>query len=191
MADFNGTSRNDVFIGDPWSDHAWGYGGSDRLYGNDASDALMGGAGRDFHYGGRGAGHLEGGLGPDVLFGGNGVTIGHDEFVYRSVAESPARAGKADLIRDWNCREDEVIFSLPLSGGLVYGEARTRAGGIESARAQAEHSWLRDEAVAFLYNPAKDIGFLLYDNNHNSSFEMGIILMGAGSGRDFSYDNLF
>lgn len=72
-----------------------GAGGADRLEGGTGSDALAGGAGADTLQGGNGADTLQGGAGRDVLTGGAGA----DTFVFAAVAESPAGAGRCDVLR--------------------------------------------------------------------------------------------
>lgn len=66
LDDFNiteGTSLNDLIIGDRGNDTLNGLDGDDALYGNDGNDSLNGGSGDDF---------LDGGNGNDALMGGNG-----------------------------------------------------------------------------------------------------------------------
>ncbi|MFO1070615.1 MAG: calcium-binding protein [Geminicoccaceae bacterium] len=60
----NGTSGNDVLIGDFSFDYIYGKGGNDSLFGLTADDSLFGGNGND---------RLNGGDGNDLLVGGNGT----------------------------------------------------------------------------------------------------------------------
>jgi hypothetical protein len=187
MADYVGDNGINYFYGTAYSDVVYARGGNDKIFGGASSDGLYGEAGKDCINGGRGADTIVGGRGADMLLGGTGgVGYAQDNFVFYSSLDSPAKNGKADIIRDWNCREDNMWMSGGHADRTLYGEAPTRAGSIEAARYQAEHSWLRQEDFAFLYNSKKDRGFFLVDNDHNGSFEFGVILLGAGSARDMS-----
>ncbi len=102
-----GGSGNDVISGNGANNVLDGGGGRDRLFGGGGQDSLLGGAGADELHGGDGGDVLTGGAGADRLYGGNGndrliglagsdtLTGGNgsDVFVYRSVADSPYRAG--------------------------------------------------------------------------------------------------
>ena len=62
MANFNGSSGNDIYTGGVDADSILGNGGNDTLSGNDGSDTIAGGAGAD---------RIDGGDGSDTLYSGD------------------------------------------------------------------------------------------------------------------------
>ena len=66
MADFTGTSMNDLLRGTPYADQILGLGGDDVLSGWGGDDDLQGGAGNDRLIGGPGADTMNGGPGMDI-----------------------------------------------------------------------------------------------------------------------------
>ncbi|WP_168279998.1 calcium-binding protein [Rhizobium leguminosarum] len=82
IAQIQGTTGNETFIGgalaetvfgDAGNDTLSGNGGNDQLSGDDGNDNLYGGLGNDFLLGGTGTDHLSGGVGDDRLEGGDGI----------------------------------------------------------------------------------------------------------------------
>ncbi|WP_302172817.1 peroxidase family protein [uncultured Hydrogenophaga sp.] len=82
-ADINGTTGNDVLIGDGRADRIFGLGGADSLQGMGGNDYLDGGAGADI---------LEGGLGNDTLIGG----AGNDTYVGVDAGDTIIEAATAN-----------------------------------------------------------------------------------------------
>lgn len=99
-----GADGHDRLYGGNGRDHLTGGRGNDKLYGNYGTDNLSGGNGQDTLYGGRGNDVINGGGGQDVMYGGKG----RDTFLYND---------SADRIRDFNHRQDKVLFDSALWGG--------------------------------------------------------------------------
>jgi len=70
--DIRGGDGNDLLIGGGYRDDIGGEGGDDVLHGGEGSDSLAGGAGEDTLYGEAGADSLTGGAGRDRILGGAG-----------------------------------------------------------------------------------------------------------------------
>jgi subtilisin-like proprotein convertase family protein len=80
-----GGDGDDILVGD---------GGGNRLHGMRGGDRLRGGDGDDTLHGLTGSDVLAGGLGRDLLYGG----AGSDRFRFGSVDDSPAGAGRCDVL---------------------------------------------------------------------------------------------
>ena len=101
---FSGSSHQDRVYGGPGEDNLVGHGGNDVLYGDSGRDEVDGGYGVDRVYGGGGNDNLYGGgedYAKDKLWGGDGS----DTFFY-------GQACGKDVIRDFSCREDRIMFDL-------------------------------------------------------------------------------
>lgn len=97
--------------------NAAGNAADNYLRGNPGNNRLDGGDGNDILAGQEGSDRLIGGLGADDLRGATGV----DVFVFLSVAETPAGAGR-DIIRDFTPGEDILNLGLVDANSLVAGD---------------------------------------------------------------------
>ncbi|MCZ8333330.1 MAG: S8 family serine peptidase [Rhodobacteraceae bacterium] len=113
----SGNRLDNHLIGGRGQDRVIGHVGADRLEGGEGSDLLRGGSGNDLLLGGahhdrlRGEGgsdNIDGGRGNDVLTGGAGA----DHFLFD-------RAFGSDQITDFQTGQDQLHFSLALTGGLT------------------------------------------------------------------------
>jgi Ca2+-binding RTX toxin-like protein len=75
MADYTGTTFDDIYLGTPDADLILGLDGNDQLAGNKGDDRIDGGGGRDLLLGGEGNDTIDGGNGADTLYGGIGNDI--------------------------------------------------------------------------------------------------------------------
>jgi Ca2+-binding RTX toxin-like protein len=80
-------SGNDTFIGSPFADVLFSFGGNDTLSGGGGNDSLNGGAGNDL---------ISGDAGNDILVGGSGADVFH------------ASTGK-DLVLDFHISEGDRV----------------------------------------------------------------------------------
>ncbi len=142
------------------------------LRGLEGNDTVSGGLGEDT---------LAGGPGRDSLSGG-----GHaDTFVF-TLGTSGITVTRADTITDWNSND---VIDLALRGTSTnYAERATSAGTIQAAAAFAENTFTDPKiAYVFLYNKARDVGYLLSDLNNDDRFENGVVLRSAGLAGDFGF----
>ena len=192
---FSGGGGNDYFLGASAADTAYGGSGNDELRGYSGNDYLNGGTGADNLYGGSGTDTLVGDTGSDHLYGGAGRdylwggTAGYRDDFHFAKGDSNSDSWSADTIYDWN-RSYDYIDSSIAGTSSNYGEAATSATSIEGARYQVEHSSLRSEDHAFVYNAGTDTGYLLSDLDRNYTFETGVIIRGAGSASDMSHSDI-
>lgn len=98
-----GGGGNDTINGGGGDDELFGDTGNDLVRGGSGSDDLNGGAGRDRLFGDAGDDQFIGGAGKDVMTGGTGIS----EYVYNSVTESTAGAGR-DVITDFKHLVDDI-----------------------------------------------------------------------------------
>ncbi len=103
-----GEDGDDRLIGGRGNDTLWGGAGMDSLDGDGGNDLLYGGGGDDGLYGGDGHDRLDGGDGRDVLYG----NAGRDIFV---ISEGRSSDGAADIIGDFNVREDYIRLPFSIS----------------------------------------------------------------------------
>lgn len=99
-----GAGGKDKLLGGKGADQMIGGNGNDRLWGHKGNDSLAGSSGRDILRGGSGRDTLDGGAGKDVMYGG----AGRDTFLFN---------GGADRIRDFNHRNERLLFDMELWGG--------------------------------------------------------------------------
>jgi Ca2+-binding RTX toxin-like protein len=91
MSDQNGTSGDDLLVGNDDADTLHGAGGNDRLLGRAGADSLFGDDGNDILDGGAGADLLDGGPGDDIFFVDDAGDVIHEaagggfDLVYTSV----------------------------------------------------------------------------------------------------------
>jgi Ca2+-binding RTX toxin-like protein len=180
-----GGQGNDWLFGGYDDDVLYGEAGHDDLYGEAGHDDLYGGAGADDLYGGGGDDWLSGGTGSDYLSGG----AGSDVFFF-SAGSSGISGPTADVITDWDGGFDWVDTAI-VGTATNYREAATTATSIESAAFLAESTFTNPSiSHVFLYNSARDTGYLLSDLNNDDRFETGVVLNHAGYASDFSYFDL-
>jgi Ca2+-binding RTX toxin-like protein len=115
-------SGDDTLEGGGGSDGLYGFDGNDKLYGGDGDDqgiiasdwaatttyyvgGLFGGEGNDRIYGGDGDDEITGGMGRDQLWGGDDA----DRFIFGSNAETAKSGKKADVIHDFNRKQDDIV----------------------------------------------------------------------------------
>lgn len=128
-----GNAAANALFGMRGADTLSGGRGDDRLDGGTGADSLAGGTGDDTLIGGNGADTLFGSAGPDVLQGGSG----RDVFVFRGIADSPAEAGRFDVLR-------------PSRGGAAFDGAGAAAGDlIDLSAIDANLTVAGDQAFVF------------------------------------------
>ncbi|WP_368044721.1 tandem-95 repeat protein [Sabulicella glaciei] len=110
MANWTGTSKNDVKKGTGSADRLEGLAGNDTLSGDNGNDVLVGGAGAD------------------TLTGGQGK----DTFVYTVASDSGVTAGSYDTITDFS-RADGDLIDLSALGQITWGDRAALGGGKASA----------------------------------------------------------
>lgn len=103
--------------------------GADRLVGHLGNDTIHGGGGNDTLAGEAGADRLLGGAGSDVLIGGAGRDVmvggtGRDTFVFQSLEDMAATAGRADVISDFRPGQDRIdLRAIDAFAGTVGNDA--------------------------------------------------------------------
>jgi Ca2+-binding RTX toxin-like protein len=195
-----GGNGNDTLSGGYGNDTLYGGRGTDVLYGGAGSDSLDGGDDWDWIYSGDGNDGLSGGEGNDILYGEGGddvinggehrdLIVGgtgrdlmfggadSDLFVYQ-YGDSFAYTNSADVIIDW--QGDRLISSA----GSGYTEFEANVGSIEHAAWLANHFddagyFAAGTGNVYIYNATTDIGYLLMDLDNDSTFESGVVVVGA------------
>jgi Ca2+-binding RTX toxin-like protein len=132
MANFNGSSGNDIFTGGTENDTAFGNGGDDALSGNAGNDTIYGGAGADT---------LDGGADNDILisFDATNVFYAYDGMVSLDVGtehdvliggdgDDILAAGYGDDISGGNGYNKLVINFMGATSG-VYADFRAQQSG--------------------------------------------------------------
>jgi Ca2+-binding RTX toxin-like protein len=137
-----GGSGDDILDGGAGNDLLQGEDGNDFLQGGDGNDTLQGGNGRDLLIGGPGNDNLDGGPGDDVLIGGPGQDIlvggdgsdrlqggrgkdlltgglGKDSFRFEKGSTGSKKRKRADVITDFNPKEDTIELDRRLLKGKV------------------------------------------------------------------------
>ena len=164
-----------------------GNAGANTLRGGGLGDTLTGSAGNDVLFGDAGTDRLNGGTGMDTLSGGDAV---RDTFVFL-FGDSSILGTTVDRIQDWSAADAiDTAFAGTSGASSNYAEYATTVRTIEGAAQFAEGQAGPGVVHAFLYNQARDIGFLVSDLDRNFVFETGVILFGAGAAGDFDFANL-
>ena len=165
-----------------------GNAGVNTLRGGNLNDTLTGVTGNDVLFGDAGADKLNGGKGMDTMSGG--VDTVRDTFIFL-FGDSAVQTTTVDKIRDWSVTDAiDTAFTGTSGPSTNYAEFATTAATIEGAAQDAEGLAGPDIVHGFLYNQAKDIGFLVSDLDRNFVFETGVVLFGAGTAGDFGFANL-
>jgi Ca2+-binding RTX toxin-like protein len=147
----NGGAGDDVLNGGAGDDVLLGGAGNDRLVGGRGNDVLNGGAGNDVLISGPGNNRLNGGKGNDTLIGGPGRNrltggAGRDRFVF----ERPT--GQADVITDFNPRQDQIVISRRgFKAGLSAGRLSRNQFVLGSRAQTADQRFVYDERSGTLF----------------------------------------
>jgi Ca2+-binding RTX toxin-like protein len=140
MADITGTEGDDTLTGTSDTDTMYGSDGNDDLSGRQGDDLIKGGADDDVLWGNDGNDKLYGNKGNDYLIGGNGDDKlvgfedydqmvggnGRDLFQF-GLGDSTATREGADLIRDFDQAEHDVIRVMHFSSSVAWGFIGTDA----------------------------------------------------------------
>ncbi|TVQ17726.1 MAG: hypothetical protein EA367_16875 [Leptolyngbya sp. DLM2.Bin15] len=146
-----GGAGDDVLNGSVGNDVLLGGAGNDRLVGGKGNDTLNGGTGNDTLISGPGNNRLIGGKGNDVLIGGTGRNVltggaGRDRFVFEKAK------GKADVITDFNPRQDQIVISRRGFGaGLSAGKLSNRQFALGSRAQGADERFIYDDRSGTLF----------------------------------------
>lgn len=166
-----GGAGNDFLKGGAENDVLLGGAGNDRLVGGRGNDILNGGAGNDRLISGTGNNRLIGGQGNDVLVGGTGRNVltggaGRDRFVFEKVQ------GKANVITDFNPRQDQIVINRRGFGaaGLSVGRLSSRQFVLGSRAQNADER--------FIYNDR--LGTLFFDPDGNGAQKQRAIAVLGG-----------
>jgi hypothetical protein len=149
-ASIRGTAGGDVRSGTSGIDLILGLDGADTLDGLAGDDSLSGGAGGDILIGGAGADRLSGGAGADT-------------FVFRTLAETPAEAGRSDLIVDFERWVDLIdLAAIDANTGLA-GDQAFAWGGQNAAVIRNGVTWFQDTAAGVTVLRLEATGDLVAD----------------------------
>jgi Ca2+-binding RTX toxin-like protein len=187
-----GGSGNDTMSGGNGNDTLRGGDGFNRLFGEDGIDYIVAGNNGDILGGGADNDKLIGGASRDILAGGTGRDYltggsGDDVFLF-AIGDSDASSAGSDVIWDFETGIDRIgiLPDFPTTADR-YAEFETSAGTVEQALAAASThaAGAGDPSFAFLFNTARDIGFLVMDLDLDGAYETAIGLRGCGSADDF------
>lgn len=170
----NDDSIHELLEGNGNDNEFFGQDGNDRIYGFGGDDELDGGRGKDEIRGGVGDDEIIGGAGRDKLYGDEGK----DVFVFRSVAESRAKAAGRDTIFDFDPGQDLL--------DLKSIDANTGRGGNQAFRFIGTDAFSKDAGTLRYERDGGDI--VVYgDVNGNGKADFSILLADLSSLRSADF----
>ena len=134
-----GTSKDDVIIGDDNDNLINGNAGNDIIYGLGGNDILIGGAGRDV---------IDGGLGNDILTGDDGKTVNEDLFVFKGDASNLSNFGK-DIITDFQVGVDNARLFLNNSDLISEDLSYSSGTKIDVGESSVSFNWSKIDDFDF------------------------------------------